>query len=92
MKKIKIEVIHLGDIVKEKITGLEGVVMARTEFLTGCSHLAILPQTLDDKGNMKEWVWLDETRFEKIDKPSVQIMEYGESIDKGGPQPHPSCR
>lgn len=71
---------ELGDTVKEKITGFEGVIMGRTEYITGCRQYGILHRKLKD-GRPQDWMWIDEERL-KIAGPRVQLDE---SI--GGPQP-----
>lgn len=47
--------IMLGSTVKDRITGLTGVVMARTEYLTGCAHVAILATKLSKEGKVPEY-------------------------------------
>lgn len=54
--------IGLGSTVKDRITGLKGVVMARAEYLTGCVHVAILATKVDKEGKVPEYEWIDETR------------------------------
>ena len=40
------EDIHLGDRVKDKLTGFSGVVVAITEWLNGCTRMAVQPEKL----------------------------------------------
>lgn len=42
------EEIGLGDIVKDTITGFEGVAIARTLWLNNCDRITIQPQELKD--------------------------------------------
>ncbi len=59
--------IKLGDKVRCKFTGFEGTVMGRTEYITGCVTVGILPFDLDEKtGVPKDWQWLDEVLLEVI--------------------------
>lgn len=74
----------LGQIVKEKITGFTGVIMARTEHITGCTQYGILPRTTDKDGQIPSWTWLDEDRLEATGK-IVEIQKQ----NNGGPAP--SC-
>lgn len=76
--------IGLGSTVKDRITGLTGIVMARTEYLTGCAHVAILATKLSKEGKLPEWEWIDETRCildktKKIIKLSKPVV-----VDGGG--------
>lgn len=81
--------VELGSIVKDKITGLQGVVMARTTYLTGCAHLGIQPQKLKTDGTVHEWVWIDETRAE-VKKGKIKL-ERGDS-GCGGNMPNAPTR
>lgn len=40
--------VKLGDKVKDRVTGLTGIVMARTEWLNGCIRMMVQPQELKD--------------------------------------------
>lgn len=40
--------IKLGDVAKDTITGFEGVVVSRTEWMNGCVRLQLQPQRLKD--------------------------------------------
>ena len=59
MKNFKFE---LGLEVKEVITGYEGVIMGRSQFLTGCNQYGILAKKLES-GKPAGWVWFDESRL-----------------------------
>ena len=36
-----------GEVLKDKITGFSGVVMARCDYITGCIHYGLLSRDLD---------------------------------------------
>jgi len=72
--------VKLGQKVRDKITGLEGIATARTEFLYGCVRVLIDPEGLHD-GKPIESQWLDEQRLEE--KPTAKI---------GGPGSAPPSR
>ncbi len=40
--------IQLGDKVKDRVTGMTGIVMARTDWLNGCVRMVVQPQELKD--------------------------------------------
>ncbi|MEW8200224.1 MAG: hypothetical protein AB2777_21540 [Candidatus Thiodiazotropha endolucinida] len=61
-----------GDLLKDKVTGLTGVVMVRAEYSTGCHHYGIQPQTTID-GKEPDWTWLDQSRLELAEKDAVEF-------------------
>ena len=58
MKEIK-----LGDAVKCKITGFQGIVIGRAEYLHSATQLSVLATTLSD-GQPMDAVWISEARLE----------------------------
>ena len=80
--------IALGSTVKDRITGRTGVVMARTEHLTGCAHVAILATKVTKEGKVPEWEWIDETRC-VLDKTKkiIKLVEK-DTKEPGGPMPN----
>lgn len=79
---MKMNKIMLGATVRDRITGLTGVVMARTEYLTRCAHVAILATKVNKEGKIPEWEWIDETRCtqdetKKIIKLSRPVLVNG---------------
>ena len=54
-----------GDKVKDVVTGLQGVIMARIEYLTGCNQYAVTAQKLTKEGKRPDWEYIDENRLEK---------------------------
>ena len=42
--------INLGDIVRDTISGYEGVCLAKVQYLTGCDQIGIKPRTLKEDG------------------------------------------
>ncbi len=70
--------VKLGQFVKEVVTGIEGVAMARTEYYTGCTHIGICPREPSrDNGkiSLPDWIWVDETRCQIINE---NILELGQ--------------
>lgn len=78
--------IELGMTVKDTITGLVGVVMGRTQYLTGCAHVGICPNKLKTDGSLMDWQWLDERRCSVIKKKIITYEEVTEKIENGGPE------
>ena len=59
-----------GDILKDKVTGYQGVVMVRAEYSTGCLHYGLQGNELKD-GMPPNWEWLDSTRLELVKSAQV---------------------
>jgi hypothetical protein len=81
--------IKLGSKVKDSITGVTGIAIARTEWLNGCARISIQPQELKD-GKPVEVTCVDEPQIEVIepDNPATK----GRRTDTGGPQNDPQPR
>ncbi len=79
--------IALGKKGRDKITGLEGIITGRCEYLYGCTQYCLLPEATDNKA--PEGTWYDEGRIEVISEgvksKEVQVEE------KGGPSCGPNC-
>lgn len=56
---------ELGKKAKDKITGTEGIIVARAEHLFGCNTYGVAPQVLKD-GKRLDTEWFDEGRLEII--------------------------
>lgn len=70
----------LGYVLKDKITGFKGVVMGRSDYVTGCRQYALSPQKPKDDGSVPDWVWLDEGRLEYANKKRV-MEPFNEALD-----------
>jgi hypothetical protein len=73
--------IELGAHVRDKITGFEGVVVAKTEYLTGCNRISLQSKELKD-GKPLDWQNFDEDQCEIIDLQKVKL----DMKTPGGPQ------
>jgi len=73
--------IELGQKVRDKITGLEGTAIARTEWLHGCVRIVIQPHGLKD-GLPLEVQTVDEPQLEIIDEEAAPKAE-----PRHGPRP-----
>lgn len=63
--------INLGDKVRDTVTGLEGIVTSRSEFLNGCIRVGIQPQEVKD-GKPADSVWVDEPQCEVVKAAVVE--------------------
>jgi hypothetical protein len=50
----------LGSRAKDRITGFSGIVVARTDWLYGCTRYAVQSEELDKDGAPVEAQWFDE--------------------------------
>lgn len=67
--------IKLGQKVRDKITGLEGITVVRSEFLFGCIRFGVQPQEVKE-GKPAEWVYVDEPQLEVVkDTPAPKVEE-----------------
>ena len=77
---------ELGTILKDAVTGFEGVAMGRTQYFTGCNHYGLAARKLTEKGELGDWQWLDESRLSPTGKKKV-VFE-GAKPSSG---PHPNA-
>lgn len=75
----------LGKKVRDKVTGFEGVVTGRVEYLTGCAQVLVQPRVKGD-GEFIESRWLDEPRAEVVDEQPVMANP---TPDNGPDKPAP---
>lgn len=82
-------VVKLGQTVRDRITGFEGVAIARTIYLTGCDHIGIQPP-IDKEGKIPDAQWIDERKLEVMDVVRVAVDDDPpkEKPKRGGPQGH----
>jgi hypothetical protein len=74
----------LGDTARDMITGFEGAVTGRAEYITGCAQLLI--QSCELHGGDTKSCWFDEARVRLVNRavfPTVDVS----GPDPGGPAP-----
>ena len=78
--------IELGDIVRDKLTGFKGVVVAKIQFLNGCIQYSVLPKA-KKTGEYPEDVGIDEQNIEIISKrnqkPKIKRSPPGGKVTRG---------
>lgn len=82
--------ISLGDRARDVVTGYTGVVVGRSEWLTGCSTYGL--QTLKADGTDACTLWFDEARVEVVERGVAKLVAASSAVavaDHGGPQPAP---
>lgn len=71
--------IQLGKKAKDKITGFEGIIIGRAQYLYGCDQYGLAPEAKD--GKVLETNWFDEGRVEitgdGVSAKEVQVEKPG---------------
>lgn len=75
---------ELGERVKDCITGMTGVIMARSNFITGCDQYGICDTKLTKDGKRPDWEYFDENRLVKSGKGiKLPTQEEGKKVVRG---------
>jgi hypothetical protein len=53
----------MRDVLKDDVSGYQGVVMGVTFYDTGCIHYGLAPQKVKSDGTLNDWQWFDESRL-----------------------------
>lgn len=80
---------QLGDTVKDKHTGFTGLMTARTEWLYGCTRVAIEAKELSKDGEVVQPQWFDIQRIELVEKAKAAEPP---NEPPGGPKSDPQRR
>ena len=67
----------LHQIVKDHVTGFTGVILARSEYATGCIQYGVCSQKLNKDGSIRDWLWFDETRLISTGKRIKDLKAIG---------------
>lgn len=78
----QMEQLKLGTKARDRVTGFEGTITGRAEYLTGCTQYSLTP-SVDDKGTLREGAWFDENRLDVV---GTGVMERQTAGALGGPQ------
>ena len=84
MEKVKIKKIKLGSLVRDVITELEGIVIARIDYLNGCVQYSVQPK-VDKQMKLGKVEWVDEEQLEVIG--DGVIKSYKLAIEKNAVKP-----
>ncbi len=87
MKK-KMNNIHLGDKVKDSITGFVGIAVGRTIWIQGCDRITVQPEGLTKEGKLYESFSFDEPQLIVVKKKAKKEGDH----KSGGPRPEPGAR
>lgn len=84
-----------GERVKCLVTGVEGIVTARADYLNGCVNYCVKPP-VDKDGKVIEGVWCDEPQLALVDSGIAQLitdnLKEAAKPYSGGPQDTPPER
>ena len=75
---------NLGDKVKCKVTGFEGIIIGRHEWLYGCTTYSVKPQKVDKDGKPQESASFDESGIELV---ADEVLVNPAPVTTGGPAP-----
>ena len=64
--------INLGDKIKCRITGLVGIAYGVSNYMYGCTRIALAPSSLDKNGKPIEMLWADAPQFEVIKEEEIK--------------------
>lgn len=70
------ERVELGDLVRCKITGFEGICVARTEWISGCARITLQPPCGKD-GKVPEGQTFDEPMVEVKKRAKLKVPDLG---------------
>jgi hypothetical protein len=76
--------IELGDKVKDRVSGFQGVVVSKTNYLNGCCRVGVKPQALE-KGSTIDEEWFDIGQIDLISPKAVSVVPK----KTGGPATNP---
>lgn len=94
------EIIKLGNKVKDSVSGLEGITTCRCEYLNGCIQYSITPKVKAGATEMSTDVWIDEAQLvitgqgvapdvvkKKVEPKEQELVTTGRG---GGQRSHPN--
>ena len=74
--------IKLGNKVRDSITGFTGIVTSRTDYLFGCVHVGVTPDSLDKDGKPMDCQFFDEQRILLVESSKPKVSQ--DSVAKSG--------
>lgn len=78
--------VQLGDKVRDRVTGFEGIAVASTTWLNGCERVTVQPAGMNEKGGTFESETFDVTQLEVVEE---SVIATGRR-ETGGPRPEPA--
>lgn len=83
--------IELGDVVKDLISGFQGVAICCSTWLNGCQRWTIQPESMTKEGACKPAETFDAQQLEVVKKYKVASVPVSAPLSArpGGPRPSP---
>lgn len=78
---------ELGDHVKDRMTGLSGIVVSRTQYLYGCIRYGVQPTKLKDDGTRHDWHYFDEPQLDLVETQAYKDVLPEKEEPPHGPRP-----
>lgn len=72
----------LGDKVRDKVTGFEGIVTTHAKHLTGCDRLWVEP-TVGEDGKKRDGHWIDIDMIEIVEPSVLERVIYSRAAPGG---------
>jgi hypothetical protein len=72
--------VKMGDLVKDKVSGFEGIIVSKHDYLNGCTRMSVQPK-VDKDGKLPECQTFDKPQLKKI---KSKVVKEG-NRDIGGP-------
>lgn len=77
--------IKLGDLCRDRVSGFEGIVVVRSDYISGCSRIGLQPKIGAD-GKLPDALHFDEPMCEVVKAAAVKSLP----TNDGGPRTSPS--
>jgi hypothetical protein len=74
----------IGDRVRDRINGFQGIATGRTEYINGCRQFLVKPDKLDKDGKPIDGLWIDEQNLELIQSQVYPDPFVGEAAPTAG--------
>lgn len=78
--------IDLGVLAKDEISGFEGVVTGRAEYLYGCVQVHLTPRGCNNEGQPIDAKWFDEPQAIIVDGNPLGLAQLPDPDPTGGPE------
>ena len=65
--------VELGDLVKDSISGFQGVATQKVYYLQGCSRFCVSPQAVNKEGRIPDGYFFDEPQLIVVKKCVVNV-------------------
>lgn len=74
--------IYLGEKVKDTVTGLVGIAVARCVYLNNCVQYLVQPKVIEHR--IVEGYWIDESQLRIVKPPKKEKPYTGDYVPTGG--------